>query len=105
MLDGDATRLGGKPVSVACADDDRIDSAQNRVDAVEALDFFVRFLARRDVANKAGKHRLRCRSNRRNGQLERKRGAVGANRFKLEPFAEDGAFARSEVVGEASTMR
>ena len=74
------------------------------MDAVEAFDFFFEFLARRDVANKAGKHRLRCRSNRRNGQLDRKLGAVGANRFELEPLAEDGAFARSEVVGEASTM-
>src|SRR4029077_17228925 len=32
-------------------------------------------------------------------------GAVGANRFELEPLAEDSALARGEVTGEASTMR
>jgi hypothetical protein len=105
MLDGDAARFVEQFRAFVHAGNHGVDPAQNRVDPVKAFDFPVCFFARRDVANKAGKHRRRCRSKRRDCQLDWKLGAVGANRFELEPLAEDRAFARSEEMDEASTVR
>jgi hypothetical protein len=65
---------------------------------------FLGFLAFRDVANVADKHRHGLRRDRRYRQLDRKFFAIGAQRRHLEAFAEDGALAGREIMRKPALM-